>query len=181
MEEKRMKNTIGLLACIFLVMIAGNVVAQEYDHTAKVEDMTFSWKIVDKAIQIKLSGETTGWVGIGFNPSSQMKDAGIVIGYVKKGKVTIEDDFGDEERGHKKDDKLGGKNDITVIGGEEKGKTTTIEFSMPLNSGDKYDSAIDPNGETVVLLAYGGSRDSFRSKHKFRTSIKVNLATGKVL
>lgn len=176
-----MKKTVGLLACLFVAISMGNVTAQEYDHTAEVKDMSFSWKIVDKAIQIKLTGESTGWVAIGFNPTSQMKDANFVIGYVKNGKATIEDDFGHEERAHKMDEDLGGKNDVTVIGGEEKGKTTTLEFSIPLDSGDKYDSVIDPNGETVVLLAYGGSRDSFKSKHKFRTAIKVNLATGKVL
>lgn len=176
-----MKKTIGLLACLFLIMTVGNVSAQEYDHTAKAGDMSFSWKIVDKNIHVKLSGETTGWIAVGFNPTDQMKDANFVIGYVKDDKVTIEDDFGHEERAHKMDEDMGGKNDVTVVGGEEKGKTTTIEFSIPLDSGDKYDTVIDPNGETVVLLAYGGSRDSFKSKHKYRTAIKVNLATGKVL
>ena len=37
---------------------------------------------------------------------------------------------------------------------------------------------IDQRGETVVLLAYGPDRDSFKVKHKFRTAMKVNLATG---
>ncbi len=127
-----------------------------------------------------MSAKTTGWVGVGFNPSTQMKDANFVLGYVKKGKTSITEDFGNAERTHKADEKLGGTNNATLIGGSEKGGITTIEFSIPLDSGDKNDSVIDPAGKTVVLLAYGGKRDSFKSKHKFRTTIEVNLNSGKV-
>jgi hypothetical protein len=128
-----------------------------------------------------VSGKTTGWVGIAFNPSTQMKDGNFILGYVKDGKVSILDHFGDGDTSHEDDEKLGGSTDITIIGGTEDKTSTAIEFSMPLNSGDKKDTVIDPAGETVVLLAYGGSRDSFKSKHQFRTAIKVNLSDGKVL
>ena len=49
---------------------------------------------------------------------------------------------------------------------------------MPLKSTDKYDPVIDVKGDTIVLLAYGPSRDSFKTKHKYRTALKVNLSTG---
>jgi hypothetical protein len=29
-----------------------------------------------------------------------------------------------------------------------------------------------------VLLAYGAGRDSFKTKHQFKTALKVNLSTG---
>lgn len=174
---KKLNCLFGIILCSFLVC----GVAQAYDHTVDVKDMSFSWKLDGDSIQIKLTGKSKGWVGIGFNPTDQMKGANYILGYVKKGKVELIDDYGDSERGHKSDEKLGGTNDVTLIGGEEKGKTTTVEFSIPLDSGDKYDSALDVNGETIVLLAYGGGRDSFKSKHKFRKTIKVNLSSGKVL
>lgn len=176
-----MKRTIGVFAAIFFSLFLTSAFAQEYDHTVEEKNMSFSWKIIDKNIHIKLSGKSTGWIGIGFNPTKQMKDANYILGYVKKGEASVTDDFGDSERAHKSDEKLGGTSDVTLIGGEEKGGVTTIEFSIPLDSGDKYDSALDVNGETTVLLAYGGSRDSFKSKHKFRATLKVNLSNGKVL
>ena len=166
---------------LFFILGSGSCLfAQDYDHEAKVKDMSFSWKVDGADLKVKLSGKTTGWVGIGFNPSTQMKDASFILGYVKKGKATVTDEFGDSERTHKADDKIGGSSNVTLVGGSEEGGVTTVEFSVPLNSGDKTDTVIDPAGETVVLLAYGGKRDSFKSKHKYRTSIKVNLSSGKV-
>ncbi len=153
--------------------------ATEYDHEANVDGIVFAWKVADDNLNVKLSAKTTGWVGIGFNPTNQMQGADYILGYVKKNKVSLRDDYGDSERNHKSDEKLGGTSNVTLVGGEEKGGMTTVEFSIPLNSGDKYDSVIDPTGDTVVLLAYGAGRDSFRSKHKERKTIKVNLSSGK--
>lgn len=177
MRRKLLSFSLGILFCFGC---AGITAAAQYDHETDVDGMIFSWKVADGTLHVKLSAKTTGWVGIGFNPSEQMKDAGFVLGFVKNGKVELRDDFGESVRNHKEDTDLGGTADVTVIGGEEKKGSTTIEFSMPLDSGDKNDSVIDPNGETVVLLAYGGKRDSFISKHQFKTKIKVNLSTGKV-
>jgi hypothetical protein len=53
-----------------------------------------------------------------------------------------------------------------------------LEFTVPTQSEDKNDTKIDVKGDTIVLLAYGAGRDSFRTKHKSRGSFKVNLSTG---
>ncbi len=165
----------GILAVFFL---ATQGYCKEYDHSLEVNNMNFSWKIDGENLIVKLSGKTTGWVGIGFNPSKRMKDANYVLGFVKKGKAKVTDDFGVEEKKHKADEKLGGKSDVTLIGGSEEDGMTTVEFSLPLDSGDTKDTVIDLNGDTTVLLAYGGKRDSFISAHKFRATLKVNLSTG---
>ena len=141
--------------------------------------MEFSWKVDGPELHIKLTAPTTGWVGIGFNPSTEMKDAKFVLGYVKDGKTSISDEFGTGEIKHERVEKLGGKSDITLIGGEEKGGKTTIEFTIPLVSKDTLGGKIDPTGETVVLLAYGLNHDTSKLRHKFRTSININLSTGK--
>ncbi len=172
-------TSLAISLVIFFAM-AGNVMADEYDHEAKVRGMSFSWKIDDGNLYIKLKAKTTGWVGIGFNPTKGMKDANFILGYVEKGKVAFSDEFGDSPVNHKSDEELGGTNDITVIEGEEEEKSTTLKFSIPLDSGDKYDSVLDPQGKTKVLLAFGGNRDSFRSKHKSHSTITVNLSTGEV-
>jgi len=168
------------LSSLFLLSLSQIVWAVDYEHETKVRGMEFAWKVADDRLHIKLTARTTGWVGIGFNPVEYMEGANYIIGYVKRGKVTLRDDYGDSARNHNSDEKLGGTDDVTLVSGEEKGRSTTLEFSLPLDSGDKYDSVLEPEGETVVLLAYGGKRDSFRGKHKFRTDLKVNLSTGKV-
>jgi hypothetical protein len=169
-----------MLSHIFLMGIAVNSFAAEYDHETEFGGMSFAWKVAGENLNIKLTAPTTGWVGIGFNPTDAMEGANYILGYVKDGNVELRDDYGDSKRNHKEDVKLGGTSDLTVVGGEEKGKNTTVEFSIPLNSGDKYDSVLDPAGNTVVLLAFGGSRDSMRSKHKYRGTFNVNLSSGKV-
>lgn len=176
------KNISSILFAMFFVIGCSTpLLAQDYAHEVKAKDMTFSWTIDGSNLKGKISAKTTGWVGIGFNPTEKMKGADFILGYVKDGKAQIIDDYGTEKNAHKDDDKIGGTNNATLVGGTEEGGITTIEFSIPLNSGDKMDTVIDPAGETTILLAYGGSRDSFISKHKDRATIKVNLTTGQVL
>ncbi len=151
--------------------------AADYQHSITVEDMTLDWSIEGETLAIKIAAKTNGWVGIGFNPESRMKGANIVLGYVKDGKVKISDDFGHKKTMHKKDTKLGGENNVTLIKGNEEGKLTTLEFTIPLNSSDSSDGSLDPTGDNTVLLAYG-KRDSMRSGDAFNETITLNLSTG---
>lgn len=175
------KRTFAATAAVifaFLISMVNVAQSAEYQHSLTADKMTFDWSVEGDQLAVKLSAPTTGWVAVGFNPSKKMKDANIVIGYVKKGKVKIVDHFGTAATQHKGDEKIGGAENVTVIGGSEEGDVTTIEFSIPLNSGDEKDGAIDPNADTTVILAYGTERDSFKMKHKFNDTIVVNLNTG---
>lgn len=167
---------IGISVILTATVI--NIQAADYDHEVKDKKIAFAWKIEGDKLAVKLTAETDGWVGIGFNPIKQMKGANFILGYVKKGVVELDDDFGIDENSHKSDTKLEGTSDVILIGGTETGGVTSIEFTLPLDSADKNDTKIDVNGETTVLLAYGAGRDSFKSKHKYRTTLKVNLSTG---
>ncbi len=177
MKGKHLQQMIvGIAVTLCLGMT--NAQAAEYDHEVKDQNISFAWKVEPDTLAVKLTAKTTGWVAVGFNPTESMKDANIIIGYVKKGEVKIDDDFGNSKTSHISDTKMGGTSDITVVGGSETDGVTTIEFTMPLDSGDKNDHKIDVNGDTKVLLAYGAGRDTFLTKHKYRTALKVNLSTG---
>jgi len=176
---KRSVQRIALtVASILPLACASSLVAADYAHEVEAKKMTFAWTVNGKQLDVRLRADTTGWVAIGFNPTKRMQGANYILGYVKDGKVTLADDFGDAPTGHKPDAKLGGTEDVTVVGGSEENGRTTIEFSIPLASSDVNDGTIDSQGETVVLLAYGPDRDSFKLKHTFRTTMKVNLTTG---
>ncbi len=164
--------------CFLSVTVVSEVFAADYSNEVKAKNMSFSWKIDGDKLAVKMSAKTKGWVGIGFNPSDKMKDADFILGYVKKGKAKIIDEFGVGDAKHSSDKKLGGTVDAVLVGGTEEGGMTTIEFTIPLKSTDKHDSVIDVNADTVVLLAYGPDRDSFKTKHKYRATLKVNLTTG---
>ena len=169
--------TVFFLAVLFCAGLCFGESAG-FDHKIEIEKMSVEWRLEDNLIHVRLTGETTGWVGIGFNPSVEMKDANFIIGYVKKGKVKVTDHFGTSKRQHQKDAKVGGEKNITNITGSETNKVTEIGFSIPLNSGDSKDQIINPDTETTVLLAYGSGRDSFRSKHQFKAVLNVTLKTG---
>ena len=163
---------VGLLLCGMVTALQ----AGQYDYEVKDKKISFAWKVEGDKLAVKLAAETEGWVGIGFNPSKEMKDADFIIAYVKDGETKIFEEFGDSESSHSPDKKNGSTTDVALVGGTESGGITTVEFTIPLKSTDK-NRAININGDTVVLLAYAG-RDSLKTKHTYRTALKVNLGTG---
>ncbi len=164
-----------LSICFFL---PGVVLASEYLHKLQAKNMDVYWEIDGDQIHVKLSAKTTGWVAIGFDPEKAMQGANIIIGAVKNGKVKIEDHYGDRKRGHSTDKKLGGDNHILNPQGMEEDGITTITFSFPLDSGDKWDKPIDPAKPSRIMIAYGSGRDSFKSGHSYRAVYDINYTTG---
>ena len=171
----------NILVFILIVLFLTIITAEENTASAidgyqisETKGIIFQWKIENEDIQIILSAPTTGWVAIGFDPSRMMKDADILIGYVKDGKVFMEDHFGAGYTKHKLDTDLGGTEDITIIDGYEIEKKTTLKFSIPLNSGDSFDSKLEKGEEYKVIFAYG-KKDNFTSYHKVRASMTITL------
>ncbi len=175
-----MKKTLfGLVLALSMVGV-NSVQAADYDHEMKGAGVTFSWKVDGDTLHGKMSAKTKGWVAVGFNPVEKMQGGNYILGYVKGDDVQVADHFGNKKINHDSDEKLGGTSDVTIVGGTEKGGTTTIEFTIPMNSGDKYDTALVADGDTTVVLAHGPPRDSFKARHKKQAIKTVNLSTGAV-
>jgi hypothetical protein len=178
MEVVVMKKIVMFLVGAALVIFGVTSMAQDYEHEVTSGDMSFAWKIDGDTLHGKMSAPTKGWVAVGFNPSNAMKDANFILGYVKGDEVTVVDHHGIRNNAHASDEKEGGAEDVTVVGGSEEGGTTTIEFTFPLKSGDSLDGELVPDGDTILLMAYGSDRDSFRVRHTYNAEMTVNLATG---
>ncbi len=171
-----------VIAAIFVAVFMIGVSAAfgaDYDHEVKAKNISFAWKIDGDKLLGKMSAKTDGWVAVGFNPSTKMKDANIIIGYVDGKDAKIYDHFGEKATGHSEDTKQGGSEDVTLVSGVEEGGMTTIEFTIPIKSADKLDGVLSADSDTVLILAYG-DRDSIKARHKYRTSMTVNLGTGAV-
>jgi len=125
----------------------------------------------------RMSAKTKGWVAVGFNPVDKLQGGNYIIGFVEGDVVQVADHFGSRKSRHEPDEKLGGTSDVTLVGGSELEGITTIEFTIPIDSGDRYDSAMVADGDTVVLLAYG-KKDSFKAIFKGEAVGTVNLSTG---
>ncbi len=163
---------------LFVCYSATSLFANSYDHEVSAGDMTFYWKVDGETLHAKMSAKTEGWLGVGFNPSKKMQDANFIIGYVKDGKVEIADHFGTRATAHDADSKEGGSDDVALVAGTEEGGVTTIEFTLPMNSGDKLDGALVADGDTILLLAYGPDRDSLKPRHKYKKTMTINLSSG---
>lgn len=179
-----MKRTIiGMLLVMAAVLAFGKggpeaSGAQAAGDFKRVEvgELQFDWMVDGEDLVIRMSGPTTGWVAIGFDPETAMQGANFLMGTVVNGEAVVRDDFGNGMFSHKSDVDLGGSSDITVISGSESEGKTTVEFSIPLDSGDAYDKALIPGESYRVIWAYGQSNDeTFQLKHVARGGFDVEL------
>ncbi len=132
----------------------GTISSGEYDGELTLADgrMVIYWKNDGTRLYMGLWGQTTGFVAIGFEPTSAMKDADMVLGYISGGQAVVLDQFATGTFGpHPSDTGLGGTYDILASGGSESGGVTVIEFSRNLNTGDRFDKVLVP-GTTVRII-----------------------------
>lgn len=137
----------------------------------------FSWQVDGAYLQVELTAPTTGWVLVGFQGTFQYHDANIIVGYVSGGQVQVRDDFGIDNDTHESDSSLqGGQQNATDTSGSEEAGSTTIGFTIPLDSGDTWDNVL-ADGETVVLVLARGDdgADDFTSPWEYITSATISL------
>ncbi len=174
--KKNIMTTV--FPAILMLILPLTAWAMDYQHKIEAKDITFSWTIQGDQIHVQLSAKTEGWAAVGFDPEDAMEGADIIIGMVKDGQVQIQDNYGDRKKGHAADEDLGGKNDVINPAGTEENGVTTISFTLPLNSGDKYDKPIPADGTGKVMLAYGAGKDSFKNRHPYTVVYEINYKTG---
>jgi hypothetical protein len=140
--------------------------------TIQVSDMSFSWKVSGKNLQVKVIAPVKGWVGVGFDPESDMLGANFILGYFVNNRLICEDHYGVSAFSHKKDSELGGKDNILEMLGRQNKQRTEIGFTIPLDSGDKYDKPLVPGKTYKILLAYGLlDKIIFKHIHRYSTNI----------
>ena len=164
-----------VLVCVLLLLVGGVVFSQEWTET-EIGDMSVRYAVSDGDLLLSVTAPTRGWAAIGFEPTRAMRDANILIGYVDddSGEVVVEDDFGNTMFTHVPDENLGGESNVTVTGGNQTRDSTTIEFSIPLDSGDQYDQPLVV-GTTVHIILAWGANDNIRVKHRRHYSGTIDL------
>ncbi len=141
-------------------------------------NITLQWKAEGELLRVKVSAPTTGWVGIGFDPSpgQKMLNANFIIGYVSNGTVNIRDDWGSGLTSHGPDVDSGGEDNVTEKSGTEAEGKTEISFTIPLNSGDSKDRPLSVGNSYGVILAYGqDGADNFAGFHKETTFVNIEV------
>lgn len=182
MKSKLWYGLVGMMILSASLLFGHEVDSEdivELDNGAKqivVEGITLRWlkNVSNQTITFTLSAPTAGWVAIGFDPGFIMKGADLKIGYVNKSGTYVEDHFANGWASHKSDEKLGGTKDISDVSGLETGTTTTITFTIPLNSGDEYDYDLSTGEEVEVMLAYG-ENDTITKKHQKHAEVEISF------
>ncbi len=152
----------------------GIIKVREYTGNQQFGDYRIFWRSDDRYAYIGISAPTTGFVSVGIQPGSRMKDADMVFGFVQDGEATVLDLFSTGDFGpHSPDTELGGTNDILEFGGSEDDGSTTIEFKRALNTGDTYDLAL-AKGTNKIIWAYG-SADGLQGRHAARGYGEITL------
>lgn len=116
--------------------------------------VTFQWKVDGKNLDCILSAPTTGWVGVGFGHTAQMKGTELFIGFVQDGKTTVMDEYGDAINHHDPVTALGGKSIVSNVSGSQSNGTTEVRFTLPLNDSGKYHVPLVPGTQYDLLLAH---------------------------
>lgn len=137
----------------------------QYQILGDKDKLTIYWRDDGESIFCGLASQATGWIAIGFEPTIMMKDADIIIGYVKDSDTVVLDEYSTGPTGpHSEDTVLGGTSDLTAFGGTEENGTTIIEFSRLKDTKDSYDAVLTSDKPIKVIWALADT-DVLDMKH----------------
>ncbi len=141
----------------------GLIYAGEYRNNLHDVDtgMTLFWQNDASILYVGLISPGTGWIAAGFSNRTGKPGSNIIIGAVADGTVTIQDNYGLTRVLHLPD-KL---SSVLAFGGSEIAGETTLEFVIPLASGDAQDTTLSPGQMIQVILAYQATSDGFTAEH----------------
>lgn len=136
--------------------------------------MRVEWAVEGDELRCVMSAPTSGWVRIGFNTVRAQHLANMIVGWVDAEGVHVEDRFATDPPYIEPDLQLGGSVDVTAVSGEEADGRTTVEFTLPLDSGDAYDLPLAVGQKVYLILSYG-SDDDRQQPSVVRTAVEIEL------
>ena len=171
-----MKRIIFSAAFAAFMLLSFSSFGQDAYSEITAQNIVLKWRVDGANLNIIISAPTTGWISVGFDPTNRMKDSNIIIGYVKNGQAVLRDDYGHAPVGHKSDESSRGTDNISNAEGSEQNNVTELRFTIPLNSGDRYDRVLVPGRTYKVNLAHGKKgQDNFNAYHAARTQVEITL------
>jgi hypothetical protein len=142
------------------VLILLALVAFSYQQTTPIDVFgngvyKFSYSTgTDNTITMTMDVAATGWVGVGISPNGVMDGSDVVLCYIDANNSPVCQDSKANGYSILSDVQQGGKNDVTNLKGAVANGRTTISFTKPLNTGDKYDVPITQGTNHFVVFAY---------------------------
>ena len=138
------------------------------------------WVHNGSLLYVALSGSKLGWLSIGLGPTNaKMDGSNIVICSVNEEGANVIDEVGIGHN-HYPDTTRGGESDIIKFGGTISNKTT-IEFILPLDSGDSLDYKLTPGESYGFFLAQNNNNLDYSIIHSsFSGTYIVNIEAAQI-
>jgi len=156
-------------------IVDGIINTGEYAHAMEAGGFRVYWSNDAVVLRMGLFGPGTGYVAIGLDPDRRMQGANFIIGTIRNGQIVIRDDYGAGTVSHGSDIDNGGTDDILAAAGREFNGQTTLEFIIPLDSGDRFDKPLVPGETYQVLVAFHDTSDDFSIRHSQRGAGEIRL------
>ena len=156
-------------------IVDGIIHTGEYAHAMEADGFRVYWTNTATVLRMGLFSPGTGYVAIGLDPDRRMQGANFILGAVRNGRTEVRDDYGTGLLSHSADIDNGGSSDILAYAGRELNGQTTIEFIIPLDSGDPLDKPLEPGNTYEILVAFHDTDDSFSARHSQRGSGELRL------
>jgi len=174
-----MRNaTLFIILAVLMAAGLSSLQAQAEWQSVTAANITLEYRVSQNSqdLECRLTGATTGWVAVGFNPTSVMRNANIIIGYVSGGNTQLRDDWGTTNTSHVSDISLGGTSDVTLISGTEEAGSTILHFSIPLSTADQYDRTLQVGQNYPIILARGANNaDNYTGMHADADVAQISL------
>lgn len=157
------------------VLVDGIISENEYSNKFIFDNNNYILyaQIINDIVYFGIESTAKGWVSIGLDPSSRMKDADMIFGIVTDKEVKAFDEFCPNLFGPHYDDKsLGGSYDILSFAGKRDAQKIVFEFSRKLDTKDSKDKIVVQGKELKIIWAYSDSNDLV-AKHSKRGSSSI--------
>jgi len=169
---------------LLLLLFVGNCAGANNTFTNSDQTYQATWSFTQTTITFTVTAATgTGWVGIGFSSTPSMTDSDVYVGWLTAaGTAVVTDRYATAYAMPQEDTTMGGTNDVSNVAGSLTADgRTSVTFTRPLVTSDKYDTKLGPN-VVSMLWAYGadGSVDDGAgtfSKHTAMGTVQINLVT----
>ena len=164
-----MKTLIG----IFLVFFP---LAEQQDGGGSIHKngMEVQWKIKAECLWIEIHAPTDGWLGVSFNQSEDIVGSYLLMGRIVDDKAELVEHYTLAPGDYRPISELGGGSLVQNVEGGEKGQSSWIRFSLPLDTEGPYRRALGPGSQHVMQIAYS-QEDDFQHHSMMRTSVRVTL------
>lgn len=163
-------TTLGLAIALTL-----SSTAQETEKQVVTKNgMCVSWYYANNRIFFEMSAPTQGWITIGFNSTTKMQGAYLVMGNVVNQQAQVVEHYTLSAGKYKPLTSLGAQSQVADVMGNHDTEKTTLQFSLPIKAISRYQKELSKGKKYHLILAYS-REDDFKHHSIMRTAIQIKL------